>query len=393
MKYEITTPGRHDSRVSMNATTATLADARRLAANLAKREGRPMLVERVTKTGNATIGTEPQMQKNMNLYLAPEQLTAHEANNKARPGETADMRRARVGQMAQSIQANGQEVPVLVVEVNQDDTTTYEYVDGGCRVEAIALLNEGGAGLEVWCSLVDPTEDLFKKAVTTNLHRTQNSLLDMAYIVTEVRERNGWKGKGGGQRVAEYLGIQASRVTEYEKVLRAPAAIREKIESGEISTLDVALRAIAVPEEAVERAAELAREEEAMRPSKKGKAAADGEKEQPKPKAAKPKIKAKHIAEAAREIGQAQPRAKSEIAEFFEAVTEAAYPKAAVAFCDYFVQKWMKGEGTDRRARELFDAAVGLKAASGAKPKVKKKVATAPKTANAHKASKVKAKK
>ena len=139
-----------------------------------------------------------QDQLNMSLYLAPEQLTANEANEKARPAEKPEDRARRVADMAASILANGQEYPVLVVEASEGDVTTYEYVDGGCRVEAIAKLNEenGKVPRQVWCSLVDPKTDLFRQAVVANLHRTQNSLADMGHIVQEAFDRNGWRGRG-----------------------------------------------------------------------------------------------------------------------------------------------------------------------------------------------------
>lgn len=344
-------------------------------------------------------------QKNMNLYLSPDHLIANEANEKARPMERPEHRAARVREMAESISENGQEYPVLVIEVDSDGATTYEYVDGGCRVEAIAKLNETLATpLEVWCSLVDPNEDLFKKAVTANLHRTQNSLLDMAYIVTEVRERNSWKGKGGGAKVASYLGIQPSRVTEYEKLLRAAPPVKARIESGEIASLDAALKLMSVPEEdqprVADRAREIAEADERAKPEPKRKKklapvtpeqkavfqsvkeSAKREKEKKAEDAAQKKatpVKAKHVQEAAREItGKGGPRAKSAISEFFEAVTEAAYPPAAVKFADYFVQTWMVGEGTDRRARDLFDLAVHVGSAKP-KPKAAAKTAPAPK--------------
>ncbi len=334
-------------------------------------------------------------QLNQNLYLAPEQLTANEANEKARPAEKPEDRAARVRMMAQSIAANGQELPVLIVQVEADDVVTYEYVDGGCRVEAIAALNEekvnGDAGRPVWCSLVEPDADLFKLATSANIHRTQNSMLDMAHIVQEAFDRNDWKGKGGGKKVAEYLGIQESRVSEYQKLLHAPPDVKAKIESGEIATLEAALKLMSMPadkrEEVGRRAAEIAQEEAEEAAERKGR------KGNPTPKVPtfkpgkenKAKVKTKHVERAAKESGvetTSTPRAKSEISEFFEQVSAAAYPKAAVAFAEYFVGTWIKGDGSDRKARELFDAAVGVKAprktvkppkTAGPKPKAPKK--------------------
>jgi hypothetical protein len=318
-------------------------------------------------------------QLNQNLYLAPEQLTPNEANEKARPAEKPEDRAARVRIMAESILQNGQELPVLIVEKIEDDLATYEYIDGGCRVEAIAKLNEHLEGdtpaRSVWCSLVEPYQDLFKLATSANIHRTQNTMLDIAHIVQEAFDRNGWKGKGAGKKVAEYLGIQESRVSEYQKLLHAPPDVKAKIESGELQTLEAALKLMSMPadkrEEVGRRAQEIAQEEAEELAERKGKRA-KGHNPTPipeyQPGKHKPnvaKVKTKHVERAAKEKGvetTSTPRAKSEISEFFEQVSDAAYPKPAVAFADYFVGTWMKGEGSDRKARELFDAAVGVKA-------------------------------
>jgi ParB-like chromosome segregation protein Spo0J len=232
----------------------------------------------MSRRGSIQPAVEPEsVQRNQSLYLAPEQLSPNEANEKARPSETSAERAARVAAMAESIRANGQQYPVLVVQVEEGNVVTYEYVDGGCRVEAIARLNDQSVGTEystdgllwkplvVWCSLVNPTEDLFRLACAGNMHRTQNSILDMALICQEARERNGWHGWGVGRKVAQYLGVSEPRVCEYEKLLKAPKAIQERIRSGEIATMDAALRLMGVEpckqEQVVERAVEIAEEE------------------------------------------------------------------------------------------------------------------------------------
>lgn len=324
-------------------------------------------------------------QKNQNLYLAPEQLTANEANEKARPAEKPEDRARRVSEMAQSIAANGQEYPVLIVEQTFDggETITYEYVDGGCRVEAIAKLNDnpeefpegvGGHDWSVWCSLVDPTEDLFKKAVVANLHRTQNSILDMGHIVQEAFDRNNWKGRGSGKKVAEYLGIGESRVSELLKIVRADGPLKSMIDRGEVTSVDAALKILETPVEkrveVTERARAIAAEDEAEDAKKANKAKGNGKGKgkggNPTPKVplfdpmkhkpAVAKVKAKHVEAAKRDTGvDKSPRAKSEVAAFFEAVSPAAYGPKAVSFAEYMV-KWMGGEGTDKTLREKFDA-------------------------------------
>jgi len=320
-------------------------------------------------------------QRNQYLYLDPAQLAANEANEKARPNESPESRRKRVEEMAESIAANGQEYPVLVVEIDSDDAVTYEYVDGGCRVEAIAHLNERAnfQPMQVWCSLLDPRSDLFRTAATANLHRTQNSILDMAYIVQEARERNGWKGRGTGQKIAEYLGLSPSRVSEYEKVLHAPQSVRQRIESGEIVSLDAALKLMGVPaaeqEHVAERAAEIAEEEQGDdREVHASNVRADdrnvGQHDSAPPAAmrggAKTKVKAKHVARAAREVGHKSPRSKADILVFFAKLVINGYPAPVQAFAKYLAE-WAAGSGTDKKLAELFDLAVGRKAKRSAK--------------------------
>ena len=305
------------------------------------------------------------------IYLLPADLSANEANEKARPTESPEYRAKRVAEMAESIKANGQEYPVLIIEVEQEGAVCYEYVDGGCRVDAIAALGEGRT---VWCSVLDSNDDLFRRAVVANLHRTSNSVMDMAHIIREVKERHDWKGKGSGVKIAAYLGITPSRVSEYDKILHAPDAIRARIESGEIPSLDAALKVMAVPEKergaVVDRAAEIARQET--------------------PGDTPASVQTRHVVEAQREIGSGAavdrrrkdktapvvltPRSKSEISEFFKQITEALYKPKVVAFADYIVD-WMRGKGTDKKLLDAFDTMVGMKAPSDKPAKAVKKAA------------------
>lgn len=352
------------------------------------------------------------------IYLPPAALEPHESNQKARPLETAEARSARVKMIAKSIAATGQHYPVLVVEVASDEEfdgdgnpkMKYEYVDGGARVDAIKEL---GAEHEVWCSIVPQTEDLFRTAVTSNLHRTQNSIMEMAYIIQEVRERNGWKGRGGQVKVCEYLGMPQNRVSDYERLLRAPKAIREMIDSGEIGTVDAALKLLAQKEEdlpaVTTRAREIARKEAPIETVTSvqlhaiGSALTAAEVEKvfdepvmsdtpseaipdpmdaptvaelktqhnlpaaaptplPAIPAAQPKVTAKHVAQAAAEVTGAAGVAlsRAQIVQSFMELTGLSYPAPAKAFIEYFVDVHVKGKGSEKKFQKLFDAAVGF---------------------------------
>lgn len=329
------------------------------------------------------------------LFLAPEQLTRNEANEKARPGETAAEHEARVDAMMQSIRLNGQKYPVLIAQVTDvaDDGSEierYEYVDGEVRVEAIAkLAAEGNGGPDVVrCEVLPEGTDLFRTAVVGNLHRTQNSLLQMAGIVQETRERNGWTGRGGSKLTAEYLGIQPSRVSEYEKLLRAPNGVKAKIESGQITALDAALKIMTVPEsqrdETLRTAQEIADEEKEQRKAKERATRtekladavtgiADDSKadDRPEPQPdgsadeSKPaRVTGRHVAEAARRTSPqtSLARSRQQLLDPFKEMLRRDYNPGSPAkeFLQFFVAAYAPGVGGQNAAQKLirlFDVA------------------------------------
>lgn len=304
------------------------------------------------------------------LQLMPEQLIANEANEKARPTETPEARRKRVEDRARNIAAIGQTTPVLAIATEEG---MFEYVDGGSRVEAIKLINEGFCSdgvppsepLMVQVILADEEADLFRIAVSSNIQRTDNTISDMIAIIQEAKDRNGWKGRGADTKVAEYLGILPSRVSEYQKVSRAPENIKAMIESGEIKSLDAALKLMVVPEEdqadVARRAKEIAEDErEAKRKNKE----TSKSEESSATDDTKGGVTADHVRKAAAEKGHAVGKRNAKaLCEFFSMFTPANYSDEVVAFFDYLVTEYVPGTGTDRKAIQLFDAAIGTSTA------------------------------
>ena len=346
----------------------------------------PMPGDHMTEDPLIVLEPMEEDQRNLTLYLDPAQLVANDANDKARPAEGARARKARVAAMVQSLTANGQTTPISVVEVDG----AYEYVDGGCRVEAMVELG----WQEVWATKCDPADDLFRTAVVSNLHRTQHSLLDMAQICREVRERHGWKGRGGQKKVAEYLGIAEPRVSEFEKLLYATDAVKARIESGEIGSLDAALKLLSVEgskqEEVAARAAEIAAEEEAAKPEKvvtNGETwRKDGDKPVKEAKPAKPKVKAKHVAKAAAEVEpQSAPLPTLiDVKDFFRSISF-DYPAPAYKFAKDFLS-WLKDPTTTTLSvvASSFSTLVG-KTVKATKPSPAAPAAASPKKSKASK--------
>lgn len=361
--------------------------------------------------------------RDTSIYLLPEELVPSEANEKARPSESPAEHEARVTEMRESIRANGQKYPVLVVETHGINSVgegyvQYQYVDGGCRVEAIADLNRfycENHPKPVWCSILEPGVDALRTALVGNLHRHGNNAWQMALIVAEVRRVNGWEGRGGGVKVARYLGLLPSRVAEYTKLLGAPDSLRQQIIAGKIQSLEAAMKVMSrlragdvTPEQVdavVSRAAELAADEVedsppedsaledsvledstlvevadvepvAVESDEMGDAAdtadtpagtipaagacAAGSEVSRSPEEAPeaPPIKGRHIDQALREQGARAHRGKNDIVQFFGLVTESAYHPAVVAFTDYFTATWLRGQGSNAELLELFDRAV-----------------------------------
>lgn len=305
--------------------------------------------------------TLPLTSEREQIYLSPEQLVQSEANEKARPTETPEQRKKRVQDMVESITANGQEYPVLVKKIagEDGDQAVYEYADGGSRVDALTQMGS----MSIWCSVLPDDTDMFRVAVTGNLHRAQATPLDMAYIVQETFDRQGFKGTGAGKRVAEYLGIPQSRVSEYQKLLKdVTPAIKEMLLEGKITTLDAALELLNTPVEHQEEVAQIA---EAVAQEEGEKKAKKEREHNPRPDVpvfdpSKARVTKKNVVTAKKKLGvqasgKQSGKTKEQILDFFEGYTEQGYwHKTITEFALYF-RKWVEGKGDDQFAYKMFE--------------------------------------
>ena len=331
---------------------------------------------------------------NTSIYLKASQLTPNEANEKARPGELPEARAKRIEKIASSIKALNQFAPVLVIEVEDDSTVRYEYVDGGGRVDAISLLNSQGDPRPVWCSVLPGDVDLFQTAVRNNLDRFGNSVTELIAIVRESMERNGWSGRGANKKTATYLGLPESRVAELLKIAaQATPKMRTLMASGEIATVETALRLVSLPDDKIDEivtgAVEIAKEK-AVEKAKADPKVKSGtmvvtsetrghlveEAFLPDSKPAKVSVGISDVREAAQNAGETiGPLPKKDLLEFFAEKCGPAYSSEVQAFCDYFVGTYAKGQGTDRTCNKLFDAMTFQTKESKAENKLKAKEA------------------
>lgn len=277
------------------------------------------------------------------IYLDPNLIVADESNEQARPGETAEQRNKRVTDMMASIRVNGQLSPVTVVERD----VLYAYITGGSRVEAIAKINdEDGSSLEVRCEVVPDGADLFQLAAIENIHRSNPTVLDLALIVQSTFDRMGWRGKGGANKVASYLGMLPSRVSEYQKILHnASPELMEMLKSGQVASLDAALAILEVaPESQVEVAqVALAAAEDDVR-----EAIANNDEAAIKPaKVTRTNVKKAVKQTGAKVTGKATrliSRSRADILNLFVPFTDPAFPKSAAKDFAYALEAWASGK-------------------------------------------------
>lgn len=363
-----------------------------------------------TPTDSLAMTTDSTEVLNTSIYLMASTLIANEANQKARPGELPDDRAKRIAKLAQSIKDLKQLAPVLVIEVDDESSVHYEYIDGGGRVDAIAALNAQGDNRPVWCTILPGDTDLFRTAVRNNIDRFQNSVLELVSIVRESQERNNWKGRGANKKTAEYLGMAESRIAELLKIGNlATPKLKAMMASGEVNTIEAALRLVGLPEDKIDvvavGAVEIAKERAVNKEATKAAASDSGivivsetdvtettsdlieapvssaSTSTASPAAstspAKPVVVGTaDIRQAAQNEGETVgPLSKKELLEFFAEKCGPAYSAEVQAFCLYFVETYAKGQGTDRTANKLFDSMSFQTKESKAENKLKAKEA------------------
>lgn len=338
------------------------------------------------------------------LYHSPIYLDPHtiaDAEN-VRPGESPAEHEARVNVLAEQIKADGQSTPIKVRETEAEGG--YQVVAGQGRIDALRLLNNRikssgeGEPLLAWCVL-DSNLDSWASAVKENVQRKNYSDVQIADLIAQARTRYKWDTKGGEKKLAAFFGILPTHLVEYNTLASAPAHIKERVQTGELSKSG-ALRLIKVtestPAEAmpakqkaiVAKAKEIAKAEKpapkakpAPTPvsSKKAKQADDSKKakqDAPKEQTAEPvkekpaKVQAKHIAQAAREVAIAanEPvpvvkRNRTEIlatiSNLLEFSPDIPKTEAARAFL-LGIQKFADGEFSPRQLQNRWNLVIGV---------------------------------
>ncbi len=331
----------------------------------------------------------------ISIYLDPSRLLD---SQNVRPGETIAEHDARVARLARQIREDGQQVPVIVADT---DGGAYRVVAGQGRVDALRLLNNtlksnGSDPLYAWCTL-DTGSDSWATAVKENVHRENYSDLQLAALISEAQARYGWKkGKGGGKKCAEFFGLSEPHLVEYNKLAAAPQDVKDRLASGELSKSGalkllsttsaddtpaaaerrskVAAKAKSISQEETDR--KYAASREAFKKEQRAgtankpvtsKDATEAAKDEPAKPA--PKVKAEHIAQAAREVAQAAneapPVVKRNRTEILAAISNLLEfsPTATMDACREFLEallKFAEGNLSPRQLQNRWNTIIGI---------------------------------
>lgn len=167
------------------------------------------------------------------LYLDPHSVIDGE---NVRPGETETEHFARVKTLAKQIREDGQSVPIVVRRVLPEG---YAVVEGQGRIDALRYLanqykSEGVDPLPAWCVLTS-SSDSWATAVKLNVQRRNYTDLQLSDLISQARAKYGWDGKGGGKKLAAFFGITEQHLVEYNTIGAAPADVKSRLASGELS--------------------------------------------------------------------------------------------------------------------------------------------------------------
>ena len=375
----------------------------------------------MAKTSAASVvpGTDAAV-----LFLSPDEIVIDESLS-VRPfsekfGDTEEELRD-IQELAASMQSAGQVQPVKVRMVEMAGVVAPHLVAGHRRYKAAVLINlglaEGQEPFRLACvaSVMNDVEAR-RQAMIENLKRKGISPMDYAADIAVIRAENGWDGKTGTKKVAEYLKVSTATVTQYEKLNKLVPELQEKVHRGEIAAQAAMDLADEKPEMQVVRFnAAVALQEVEQGQVGTGDELTDETKTAINNAVKKGrktgKVQQKHVRKAQRDDDDADPTLKkpltrSEILDYFATVKDSpayGYPdSAARKFAAYLVEKWAVGQGQDRTLDKYFDelsakADKGTKAAAdkeneriaaelaAKKPAAKKKAAVEPKPAAAKK--------
>lgn len=294
---------------------------------------------------------------------------------------------AQIDDLARSMFEQGQLQPLGIRKAPENG---YYYVSFGRRRLAAAQQIEKQTGQPFPLTGIlnnKSDDDAWTSAIYENVHRRNNSPIELANLMMEVKKRKGYDGPDWTKHVAAFLHVSRATVTQTTKLLKLSKSLQSKVHFGVFSAqsaLDIAQSEDTKrQEELAERAEELAEEEERVKPrSAKGgtTSTGNGSADEPTPQSAsrkgtpgkagkdaeegseeaeKGKVKRKHVLKAARELEVTEkPRTRGELLAFWSELADSTdpYSDEILEFANFYATKYAAGKASDRQMRNRLNA-------------------------------------
>ena len=262
--------------------------------------------------------------------------------------------------LAGSIARDGQLQPIIVREAREDGK--FPIIAGHRRLAAITFGNATGLFGEekfVIASVLQGVsdEDAMRKAIIENSERLQMSPMDVALNIVKMRDRMGLtEDKSWSRTVGDMLGKSRSFVTQKMKLLEELSpTLQKKVHQGKVAE-DAALMLMKVEEEQVAEVLEAAEADAEAEEKQERKGKGGG--------ARKAKVLEKHVEKAARAkdaLKEKVARSRKQIIESFEQFDSGVYgyeDSSVRKFVRFFVDQYVKGEGSETKFKRLFNAMI-----------------------------------
>jgi hypothetical protein len=169
------------------------------------------------------------------LLLLPQDIKISKRFNVRlfRTDEPTKAELARVAHLAASLEHSGQLDDLII-------TPDYYLIAGHRRRQAALLINERRNSnfqplFRLRCRVDNSGGDLRLKAIASNLHRSDQSPMDLCYTLHTIRQEMGWIGRSNTHKLAAYVSMDDSTVNTLESLMRLETELQNMLHEGVIS--------------------------------------------------------------------------------------------------------------------------------------------------------------
>lgn len=312
--------------------------------------------------------------------LRPEDLIVDPKFDIRKYGDGDPNELSKVERLSRTIERDGQ-LDAGIVIPHPSGNGKYVLIAGHRRRRAYMLANErrsanGQSLLKMTVKVDRSGGDPLRKACVSNMQREQLTPMELATLISRIRSENNWLNFVGAKKVAEYLGIDVTTVTQHDRFLSADEATKRELQDGTLTAHGAFTMLTVKPAEradVIERAKGKQRDIDARKITEPAIGHGDRAKVAPpsdshadnKEREDSGKLTQPAIIAAIRDTPDVSekpiPRTRKELIEFFMGLDGPAYGfsnGATRQFVDYFCNAFAVGSGTEKTMLRKFDSMV-----------------------------------